>query len=40
MRGDGQEVTLINKGEKARRVKLTLKMVNKSDHTIIQFILY
>jgi TonB family protein len=37
-RGDGQEVTLINKWEKARLVKLTLKFVNKSDHTITQCI--
>lgn len=37
LRGD-KEVTLIDKGEKARRFKLTLKMVNKSDHTIVKFI--
>src|SRR5262249_37559801 len=34
-KGDGQEVTLINKGEKARRIKLTLQMFNKSNLTVI-----
>jgi TonB family protein len=38
LKSDGQEVALIDKGEKARRVKLTLKMVNKSDYKVVQFL--
>jgi TonB family protein len=38
LKSDGQEVALIDKGEKARRIKLTLKMVNKSDYKVVQFI--
>ena len=38
LKSDGQEVALINKGEKARRIKLTLKMVNKSDYKVVQFL--
>jgi len=38
LKSDGQEVALIDKGEKARRIKLTLKMVNKSNYKVVQFI--
>ncbi|HKX26258.1 MAG TPA: energy transducer TonB [Blastocatellia bacterium] len=33
-RGNGQEILLIGQGEKARRIKFMIKMVNQSDQTI------
>lgn len=37
--GDGSKVTLIGKGEKARRIKFISRLLNRSDRTVRQFIL-